>query len=70
MFIGVDAQLRIHAPEYARVLPQTEPPSKLQKMKSPHQTQSEGYETLTQYSSNASEVKFVIDFISYVISYR
>ena len=55
MFLGVEAQLSINT---SGDTTETKLPSRLRETKLRHTAQSEGYETMTQYSSDiVSEVK-------------
>ena len=55
---GVDSRLRICPPEDATLLPETKLLPRLREMKLRNTAQSEGYETMTQHSSDmTTEVK-------------
>ena len=56
--LGFQPYLRIHPPEDVTLPPETDLLSRLREMKLRHTAQSEGYDTMTQYSSDiVSEVK-------------
>ena len=60
LLLGIPSRVRIHPPEHATLLPETELLPKLLKIKLRPTAQSEGYDTMTQHSSDiTSEVKHI-----------
>ena len=64
---GIECRLRIHSPEDAALIAETNLLPRLREMKLRHTAQSEGYETMTQGSSDiVSEVKHILLFTIYI----
>ena len=58
---GIECRLKIHHPQDDTLLMETKLSSRLREMKLRHTARSEGYETMTEHSSDiVSEVKYFL----------